>query len=196
MRAERTGAVKKSEGRKRDAKMKNIVKNLMTSAVLVAGIAGMSISLKAADVSNPVSKLLTEAGTISTQISADWKSYSRQPVLNDAAEIARMKDEIVAVTKTLANLNDSRSQASPSQIGTIDQVAPVMQELADNATDAVEYLTTNQARLTNKECKEYLEANSDTSKRLAGLISQLVDFGNGRDKFENAKRLLELAEKE
>ena len=102
-----------------------------------------------------------------------------------------MKDDIDVIAKTIARLNDARSQVSPSQAATIDQVVPVMEELADNATDAVDYLNSNQTQLTSKECKEYLEDNSSTSKRLAGLITQLVEFGNGRDKFQNAKRMLE-----
>jgi hypothetical protein len=178
--------------------MKNILNHFTMLAVLVAG---MSPSLKAADTStNPVSKLLAEATTNSSQISADWKAYSRQSNPDssaDAAEIARMKDDISAAMKTIASLNDSRSLASPSQAATIDQIVPVMEELADNATDAVEYLAGNQARLTDKECKEYLGDNSDTSKRLAELITRLVEFGNGRDKFQTTKRLLvELTENE
>jgi hypothetical protein len=171
------------------------------SALLVAGIAGMSPSLKAAkgaDTLNPVLRLLSEAQTNSSQISVDWKSCVRQPNSNwtrDAGEIARMKDDINAAAKTILSLNDFRNQASPSQAATIDQIVPVMEELADHATDAIEYLSGNQTRLTDKEYRKYLEANSDTSSRLAGLITQLVEFGNGRDKFENAKRMLELTEK-
>ena len=174
--------------------MKNILNHLMMSAVLVAGIAGVSPSLKAADAPSPVAKVLAEAQTNASLISADWKSYARQPNLdwtNDAAEITRMKGDIDVVAKTIKSLNDARSQASPSQIATIDQIVPVMEELADNAADAVDYLNLNKTQLTSKECKEYLEDNSNTSKRLAGLIGQLVEFGNGRDKFENAKRMLE-----
>ena len=181
--------------------MKKVLKYLTMSALLVAGIAGMSSSLKAAKGAgavNPVSKLLSEAQTDSAHISVDWKSYASQLNPNwtrDAAEIARMKDDIDAAAKTIASLSDSRNQASPSQVATIDQIVPVMEELADRGTDAIEYLNGNQTRLTDKECRKYLEANSDTSSRLAGLIAQLVEFGNGRDKFENAKRMLELAEK-
>jgi hypothetical protein len=187
-----------SQGGKEKTEMKKVLKHLTISAMLVAGIAGMSSSLKAANALTPVSRLLSEAQTNSSQISVDWKSYSRELNPNwtrDAAEIARMKDDIDAAAKTITSLNDSRNQASPSQVATIDQIVPVMEELAERATDAIEYLNGNQTRLTDKECRKYLEVNSDTSSRLAGLIAQLVEFGNGRDKFENAKRMLELTEK-
>ena len=115
-----------SQGRKEKTKMKKVLKHLTMSALLVAGIAGMSSSLKAAkgaDALNPVSRLLSEAQTNSSQISVDWKSYVRQPNPNwtrDAGEIARMKDDIDAAPKTITSLNDSRNQASPSQAATIE----------------------------------------------------------------------------
>ena len=168
----------------------------MTSAVLMAGIAGMSSSLEAAKASNPVAKLLVDARASSSQVAADWKAYARQPNLNwsgDGPEIARMKDDIGVAVKTVTMLLDLRAQGSSSQIDTIDQVVPVMEELVDNAKDAITYLNANQSRLTTKECRENLEANSDTSNRLAGLIAELVELGSGRDKFEAAKRTLELS---
>lgn len=177
------------------AEMKNTLKHLITAAVVLAGIAG-TFSLKAADSPNPFSKLIAEAQTNSSQISTDWKAYVRRPNLNgtsDAAEIARMKDDISAEMKTITTLIDSRSQASPSQATTIDQLLPVMEDLADNAADALDYLNGNESRLTEKECKEYLEGSSDTTTRLAVLIAQIVELGNGRDKFESAKRVMELS---
>ena len=174
-----------SQGRKEKTEMKKVLKHLTMSALLVAGIAGMSSSLKAAkgaETLNPVSRLLSEAQTNSSQISVDWKSYLRQANPNwtrDAGEIAHIKEDIDAAAKTMTSLNEARNQASPSQAATIDEIVPVMEELADHAIDAIEYLSGNQARLTDKECRKYLEANSDTSSRLAGLIAQLVEFGNG-----------------
>jgi hypothetical protein len=174
--------------------MKNTLKHLITAAVVFAGIAGTS--LKAAETLSPLSKLIAEAQTNSSQISTDWKAYVRRPNLNttnDAAEIARMKEDINAEVKTITILTDSRSQASASQGATIDQLVPIMEELVDNAADALDYLNGNESRLTEKECKEYLQDSSDTTTRLATLIAQIVELGNGRDKFESAKREMELS---
>jgi hypothetical protein len=184
--------------RNEKTKVKNILNHLMASAVLVAGIAGMSTSMQAADASNAASKALAEAEARSSQISTDWKSYTRQSSFNlatDAPEIARMKEDVSAAEKTLVSLDASRRDASGSQMETIELVIPVVEELADNATDAIDYLNKNQSHLTTKECREYLEASSDTSRRLADLISQLVVFGSGKGKLENAKRMLEIAGK-
>jgi hypothetical protein len=178
--------------------MKNTLKHLMTSSVLVAGIAGFLPAAVAADGSDPVSKLLTEARTESSQISVDWKSYTRQSNLNwtsDAAETARMKEDVGAASKTIAGLKDSRTQASPSQLATIERILPVLEEIAENSANAVQFLNKSQSRLSGKDYKAYLDSNADTSTRLANLVAQLVDFANSRDKFEIAKRNLELASK-
>lgn len=170
----------------------------MTAAVLVAGVAGISPVLSAADAPDAVSKLLADARTNAAQISSDWKTYARQPNLKwagDAVEISRMRDDINAAAKTIASLNDSRTQASPSQAASIDRILPVMEEIADTATNAIAFLNKNQTRLSGKEYKAYLDANSDTYSRLAGLVAQIVEIGNNRDRFENAKRALQLASK-
>lgn len=174
--------------------MKYSLNNLIATVVLVAGIAGTSPALMAAGPSDPVSKLLSEATANSSQISVDWKSYAHRSAGNWTSEgIVRIKDDIAAAARTIAILNEARAQASPSQAITIDRVIPVMEEIVDNTSDAVEYL--NQTPMSDKEYKQYVEASSDTSNRLAGLIAQIVELGNNRDKFENAKRTLELAAK-
>jgi hypothetical protein len=173
--------------------MKNILTRLMASAIL-AGICGMVPSLHAANSANALSKLLADARTHSSQLTLDWKSYTRQPnQAADATEIARMKEDVNATEKTITELNDSRGQASPSLVAAIEQIVPVLEEIADNTTESIEFLSSNQVRMTSKEYRQYVEDSSDTSSRLSDLISQLVDYANHKTKFDEAKRSLELA---
>jgi hypothetical protein len=56
-----------------------------------------------------------------------------------------------------------------------------MKEIADNTTNAIEYLNNNQAKpLTTGDYKDFIEANSDTSHELASMIADFVDYGNTR----------------
>lgn len=178
--------------------MKNILTNLMTSAVLVTGIAGISPALHAADNPDTVSKLLADARARSSQLSADWKTYTKQPNLNwtsDGAEITHLKEDVSAASKTVSDLRDARNQASPSEAAAIDRIEPVMEEIAENTANAIKFLSGNQSRISGKEYKEYIDASTDTSARLAGLISQIVEYSNHKIKFDAAKRTLELASK-
>ncbi len=70
-----------------------------------------------------------------------------------------------------------------------------MREIAEDTTNAIEYLNKNQSRLHDKDYKEYLEANSEMSRELAGLISQFVDYGNSKGNYEKLREKLELPQK-
>ena len=166
-------------------------------ACLIAGVVGVSPALKAAD-EEGVSKLLAQAKTQSYAISVDattLESYTRQPNLNwttHAAEITRMKEDINAAAKTVTALNAAKAGAASWQVTAIDRIIPYLREIADDTTNAIEYLNKNQTRLKAGEYKDYIEANSDTSQELATLIAHFVDYGNHKNRYDSLKKSLEL----
>src|SRR5271168_4742857 len=113
---------------------------------LLAGITGITPSLKAGGEEPSVSKLLAEAKTQTYAISVDasqLESYTRESTLSwetHAVEISRMKDDINQTAKTVEKLNASRSAATPWQAAAIDRIIPLMQEIAANTTSAIEYI--------------------------------------------------------
>jgi hypothetical protein len=171
-----------------------------TIAALVAGIVGLSPTLRAAN-EESVSKLLSQAKTQSYAISVDattLESYTRQTLLDwstHASEITRMKADINSAGATLAALNDSKSQAAAWQVTAIDRIIPYLREIATNTTAAIEFLNKNQSRLKSAEYKDYIAANSHTSQELASLIAHFVDYGNHKSRYENLKNTLELPDK-
>jgi hypothetical protein len=174
---------------------------ITTLSCLLAGIAGVTPSLKAAGEEPAVSKLLAEAKTRAYAISVDasqLESYTREPSLSwetHAAEISRMKDDINQTAKTVEKLNASRSDAVPWQASAIDRIIPFMQEIAGNTTSAIEYINKYQSRLGTKEYTDYLESNSDLSGQLAGLIAHYVDYGNAKNRFASLKQRVDLSAK-
>lgn len=175
--------------------MKKIFAGIVTWAVLVIG---MSPSLNAADGPDAIMKLLGEAQAQSSQLSLDWKSDAKEPGMNwasDAAGVKLMKDDVTTVIHTVGALNETRGHASPAQLAAMDRIVPVVQEIAENTTQAIGFLATNQTRLTNRQYKDYVEQSCDTSNRLAALVSQLVDYERHKASLDLAKRNLELAAK-
>jgi len=168
---------------------------------LLAGITGITPSLKAGGEEPSVSKLLAEAKTQTYAISVDasqLESYTRESTLSwetHAVEISRMKDDINQTAKTVEKLNASRSAATPWQAAAIDRIIPLMQEIAANTTSAIEYINKYQSRLTMKEYTDYLESNSDLSSQLAGLVTHYVDYGNAKNRYTNLKRTIDVAAK-
>lgn len=174
-------------------------------ACLVVGAFALVPTLKAAEApeSPSVNKLLEDAKRQAYGISFDADtlySYVRQPNLDwrtHAAEIERMKNDINDEAKTVGKLNDARLQAAPWQVTSIDRIMPLMKELATNTTNAIEYINKyqNTRPLTVGDYKDYLEANADTSKDLAGLISDFVDYGSSKNRAESLRQKLELPRK-
>ena len=156
--------------------MKPFTHNLMKSVALFAGIAAIPFVAMAGDTQDPV---LVEARANAARISADWKSFTQQPKLSwtsDSAEAARLKEDVIAAAATRSKLDGFRSQAPASQLAALDQIIAVMEEMSGYATSAVDFLSTNRTRLSDKDYKAYLAASSDVSNRLAGLVSQLVEY--------------------
>lgn len=171
--------------------MKNFLNKVMTSAIFVAGITAAP-ALKAAD-NPPVSDVLGEARAGSSKISADWKSFSQQPKLSwtsDSAETTRIREDVKAAMVARQKLDACRSQASPAQIVSIDQVIDVIEEVAGDSTKSIEFLSINVAKLNDKQYKAYLVASSDSAARLAVLVAQLADHESHLEKFEAARKML------
>lgn len=167
---------------------------------LAAALTCMPHALKAADLSGSpaVSKLLVEAKKQASLISADatlLRAYTGQSNLDwttHARQITRIKNHINAAAQTITALDNLKSQAAPWQAVAIGRILPYMREMAEDTTKAIEYLNKNQSRLSGKEYKDYVEANSDISRELAGLIAQFVDYGNSKGNYEKLQQKLEL----
>lgn len=170
---------------------------------LAAVLACLPHALKAADksASAAVSKLLLEAKKQASVISADatlLRSYTKQSDLDwstHGKQITRMKIHINAAAKTVTALDGMKSQAAPWQAVAIGRILPYMREMAEDTTNAIEYLNKNQSRLSGQEYKDYVEANSDMSRELATLIAQFVDYGQSKGNYEKLQQKLELPNK-
>jgi len=166
-------------------------------ACLVVGIVGIAPFLKAAGDEAAVSKLLAEAKRQAYAVSVDasqLESYTREPSLSwetHASEISQMKDDINQTAKTVEKLNASRSQALPWQSTAIDRIIPSLHEIAENTTQAIEYINKYQSRLSMQQYTDYLESNSDLSSQLAGLIAHYVDYGNAKTRYATLKQRIE-----
>src|ERR1700710_1849356 len=128
--------------------MKNTFTPIMTAALLIIG---MSSTAQAADSPDAFLKLLGDARTQASQLSLGWKSYARQPASNWSAnspEVTVIKDQLTEITRTVAALNETRAQAPFAQLAAIDRIVPVVQEIAENARKAIDFLAKNQMRLT------------------------------------------------
>ena len=175
-------------------------------ACLFAGIVSVP-PLQAADaktVDSPETKAITKLlGVAKTQaylISVDatqLQSYTRSDLdwRTHARQVTRVKNHINSSAKTVTALDAAKRQAAPWQVVAINRILPYMREMAEDTTNAIEYINKNQSRLNDKDYKEFITSNSDTSRELADLIAQFVDYGNSKGNYDKLQKKLELPAK-
>jgi len=177
---------------------------LSSLALLVAAYVCVSPALRAADMapdSKEVSDLLSEAKTGAIQVKDDANTMESFTMSNldwrsHAAKVLEIKDHINNLGKTVAKLNQARSSASAWQQTAIDRVNPILRELAANVQATIEHLNKDRTHpLQTTEHKDYLKANAELSTRMSTLVSDFVDYGQTKAKFEQLSQRLEVAER-
>jgi len=159
---------------------------------------------RAADLSGDskvVSDLLSEAKTEAIQLrndSTDMESFTLSNLSweSHAAKIMEIKDHVNAAAKTVDKLNLAKDRASSWQKTAIERVNPLMAELAMNTEATINHLNREKGHLlNNQEHKDYLKTNADLATRMAALVSDFVEYGEIKAKFETLSKHLEISER-
>jgi len=177
---------------------------LLILALLVAGYLTMSPAAKAADTSGgdseQVSKLFSEAKTEAHELERDaeqletftrsdlsWETHTRQ--------ISLIREHVNKSGEILADLHEARDTAAPWQQQAIDQITPLLKELASNTQSAIEQLKEKKHLIRfSAEYKDYAVENYDLAKELAALISDYVDYERHKAAFDRLGEKLQVAE--
>jgi DNA repair ATPase RecN len=112
-----------------------------------------------------------------------WESH--------ADALTRIKEHVNNMGKIVAKLESERDEASPWQQQAIDRMTPMLKEIADNTTAAIEHLNANHARPVSGNYKDYLEQNADTSHELADMVSSFEQYDRTRTRLERLQDKLE-----
>ncbi len=119
-----------------------------------------------------------------TRSDMSWQSH--------AEELDRIKERINAIGKTISELQNLRSSASPWQREAIDRIMPVAKKLASNTTAAIEHLNKNPLRINEPQYQQYLKSNAEAASNLAALVKDFVEYGKTRTTLEAYERKLEV----
>lgn len=169
--------------------------------LLVGGYLMITPALGAVDKStldsDEMSKLLSQAKTEALELKMDaekMESFARTKLSweSHATAVELVKEHVNAVGRLVVKLNETRNTGSPWQQQAVDQITPLLKELASNTTATIEHLNNNKNRLHTPEYKEYLVMNYDLASELSALIVDFVDYGKTKAKFENLTNKLEM----
>ncbi|HTZ60264.1 MAG TPA: hypothetical protein VMB49_19280 [Acidobacteriaceae bacterium] len=100
------------------------------------------------------------------------------------AMLASVKEHVNQLSRTMAKLQTERSEASTWQQRSIDRVMPLLRELSENTTAAIEHINANQNRPVSGYYSEYLDSNAENAHEMAQIISETIQYGHTRDKME------------
>jgi hypothetical protein len=173
-----------------------IVTYLTGLAMLLAVSVLFSPAIYAAD-SAEVTKLLSEANSHVKQLKLDaeemvtftrsqmdWRTHASQ-----LDEIKRHANDLGAV---LQKMNDARSDAAPWQQDAIDRIIPVARELASSIEATIDHVGKNQNRVNLPTYQDYVKANYELAKEAAAVVSDYVQYGESKEKFQSLGKNLEV----
>lgn len=169
------------------------------AVTMLAGWVGFATAAKAANAieSDQVSIILSNAKMQAFQLREDanqMESFTRSNASweTHAGAISRIREDVNAMSRLLAKLQDSRGTAAPWQQTAIDRISPVAKELASNTTAAIDHLSKNPRRLNTAQYQDYLEAISDSANNLAATITDFVEYGKTRQRLDRLATKLEI----
>ena len=148
--------------------------------------------------SEEVTNLLSELKSDAIQLRADaedMKSFTMNSKLSwqsHASKLTSIKENVNNSGQLLSKLQNARATASPWQQQTIDQVTPLLKDLAASVSTTIEHLNTNQNKLHFQPYKEYVATNADLATDLSGLIADFLAYGEAKNKSEELGQKLEV----
>ena len=148
-----------------------------------------------------ISELLTQAKKEVIQLKQDAEDMDSFTLSNmswesHAAKIMEIKEHVNAAQEIVAQLNLAKNGGAPWQKIAIERVNPLMAELAMNTEATIYHLNKEKGRLLNtQEHKEYLKSNAELAAQIAAVVTDFVDYGETKAKFEKLSRKLEVSER-
>ena len=121
-----------------------------------------------------------------TRSRVSWKSHGHQ--------LEAMKVHVNELGKVAGEMNSVKAEGSPWQQGAIQQVTPLLQEMASNLTQTIEHLNANQSQVHMQVFREYARTNYELAKRTADLIRDMVDYDEARSMADSLEQKMELAQ--
>jgi hypothetical protein len=168
---------------------------LVAPALLVAGYLFFPVSIRATDPgdSEKITKLLGDTKDEAVQLKLDSAdlaqfTYSNATYVSYSHKITLIREHVNETGKLLAELQQEEASGSPWQQAAIQQIEPLLRELADNTTAVIERLNENKLNVHFPEFKEYARANYELATDLEALIHDFVSYSEAKEKMEQTQK--------
>ena len=119
-----------------------------------------------------------------TRSKLSWQTHGKQLEL--------MKAHVNDLGKVTKQLNDLRSEGSPWQQEAIDQINPLLQDMADHLTATMNHLNENQNRVHMPAYQDYVHGNHELANKTVQAIKDFVDYDKAKSQSQALEQKLEL----
>ncbi|MGA8529134.1 MAG: hypothetical protein WB622_05420, partial [Acidobacteriaceae bacterium] len=87
-------------------------------------------------------------------------------------------------------LNETQKSGSAVQQQAAEQMLPLIRELSENTTAAIQYLNQNKNQPPSDIYRRYLQKNAETARELSSMVSSLVDYEQSMEDMAELRRKL------
>ena len=148
--------------------------------------------------SEHISKLLAEAkshAVLAEDDVAKLESFTRVKVdsHSHARKLEQIRDHVNGLGKVTQQLVNLRVEGSPWQQKAIDQIDPLMHEMANLLTTTINHMNENPAGVEMQPYRDYVQANLELATKAAEMIRDLVDYDEARSKAESLEAKIDVA---
>jgi hypothetical protein len=144
-----------------------------------------------------VSRLLREARTVAGKLASTtdhFNSYTRSRLdwRTHADKVHQVKNEVNALGAHLADLEALHHEAAPWQQGVIQNMRPILAELAKNTEFVIQHISEKPRLLSHPEYRNALENKYELATQLAQLTDDSVRYGETKNRLEDLRTRLEM----
>jgi exonuclease VII large subunit len=149
--------------------------------------------------SGTVSQLLVEAKNYAIQAENDAEeldAFTRSHVSwkSHASNLVSITNHINNLGEVTKQLSDHRAEASPWQQQAIDQIEPLLREMADHLSQTIDHLNSHQDQVHMAPYRDYVARNYALARATAQMIKDYVDYDEAKSVAEDAAQELSIPE--
>ena len=145
--------------------------------------------------SQQLTHLLEDAGNEALELANDAEDCQTLTASDDkwvthALMLARVKGHVDNMALIIDKLNKVEKSGSALQEQAVQQMLPLVKELSDNTTAAINYLNQNKSRPVSDAYTQYLEKNAETARQLSNMITALREYEKSMADIESLRSKL------
>jgi hypothetical protein len=161
-----------------------LIMSALSALAYVTRVESPQLTQLLEDARNEALELANDAEDCRTLTASDDKWMTH------ALMLARVKGHVDNMALIIDKLNKAQKSGSALQEQAVQQMLPLVKELSDNTTAAINYLNRNKSRPVSDAYTRYLDKNAETARQLSNMITALCEYEKSMADIESLRSKL------